>query len=83
MRALWGYVGDRLNMPASELTRDNIREKLTERDATAELTDQFIAALDECEFARFAPGDAAQTMDKVYAAAEDVINKMEGELRKK
>ncbi|MCR5780739.1 MAG: BatD family protein [Bacteroidaceae bacterium] len=83
MRALWGYVGDRLNMPASELTRDNIREKLTERDATAEMTDQFIAALDECEFARFAPGDAAQTMDKVYAAAEDVINKMEGELRKK
>ena len=83
MRALWGYVGDRLNMPASELTRDNIREKLTERGATAELTDQFIGALDECEFARFAPGDAAQTMDKVYAAAEDVINKMEGELKKK
>ena len=81
MRALWGYVGDRLNMPASELTRDNIREKLTERGATTELTDQFIAALDECEFARFAPGDATQTMDKVYAAAEDVINKMEGELK--
>jgi len=82
-RALWGYVSDRLNMAVSELTRDNVREKLAERGATAELTDRFIGALDECEFARYAPGDAAQTMDKVYSAAEQVINQMEGELKKK
>ena len=82
-RALWGYVGDRLNMAGSELTRDNVREKLTDRGATIELTDRFIAALDECEFARYAPGDAAQNMDKVYSAAEQVINQMEAELKKK
>ena len=82
-RALWGYVSDRLNMAVSELTRDNVREKLAARGATAELTDRFIGALDECEFARYAPGDAAQTMDKVYSAAEEVINQMEGELKKK
>lgn len=82
-RALWGYVGDRLNMAASELTRDNVREKLSDRGATVELTDRFIAALDECEFARYAPGDAAQNMDKVYSAAEQVINQMEAELKKK
>lgn len=83
MRALWGYVGDRLNMPASELSRDNVRGKLDERGASTELIDRFISALDDCEFARFAPGDPADTMDKIYATAEEVINQMEGELKKK
>ena len=81
MKALWGYVGDKLNIPVSELTKDNVRERLAARNLSPELTDQFLAALDECEFARFAPGDPAQTMDKVYSSAEDVINKMDNELK--
>lgn len=83
MRALWGYVSDRLSMPVSELSRDNVREKLAERSASSELIAQFIAALDECEFARFAPGDPADTMDKIYTSAENVINQMESELKRK
>lgn len=81
MKALWGYVGDKLNIPVSELTKDNVRERLAARNLSQELIDQFLAALDECEFARFAPGDPAQTMDKVYSSAEDVINKMDNELK--
>ena len=83
MKALWGYVSDKLNIPVSELTKDNVRERLAARNLSQELTDQFLAALDECEFARFAPGDPAQTMDKVYGTAEDVINKMDYELKRK
>lgn len=83
MKALWGYVSDKLNIPVSELTKDNVRERLAARNLSQDLTDQFLAALDECEFARFAPGDPAQTMDKVYGTAEDVINKMDNELKRK
>ena len=28
LKALWGYVGDKLNMPQTELTRDNVSDKL-------------------------------------------------------
>ena len=83
MKALWGYVGDKLNIPVSELNKENVRERLSERSISASLIDQFLATLDECEFARFAPGDPAATMDKIYAQAEQVINQMESELRKK
>jgi hypothetical protein len=83
MKALWGYVGDKLNIPVSELSKDNVREKLTARQLSDELIDQFLRALDDCEFARFAPGDPADTMDKIYASAEEVINKMETELKRK
>ena len=83
MKALWGYVGDKLNIPVSELSKDNVREKLTARNISESLIDQFLTTLDDCEFARFAPGDPAATMDKIYASAEEVINKMEGELKRK
>lgn len=81
MKALWGYVSDKLNIPVSELTKDNVRERLAEHQLSQELTDQFLAAIDECEFARFAPGDPAATMDKIYATAEQVINQMDNELK--
>ena len=83
MKALWGYVADKLNIPVSQLNRDNVRERLAERGVKNELTDRFIRTLDDCEFARFAPGDPADTMDKVYASAEEVINQMETELKNK
>ena len=83
MKALWGYVGDKLNIPVSELSKDNVREKLTARQLSNDLIDQFLRALDDCEFARFAPGDPAATMDKIYSSAEEVINKMESELKRK
>ena len=81
MKALWGYVSDKLNIPVSELTKDNVRERLAEHQLSQELTDQFLATLDECEFARFAPGDPAATMDKIYTSAEQVINQMDNELK--
>lgn len=83
MKALWGYVADKLSIPVSQLNKDNVRERLTERAADPALIDRFIRALDDCEFARFAPGDPGETMDKVYASAEAVINEMESELKKK
>ena len=82
MKALWGYVSDKLNIPVSELSKDNVRGKLTDRNISETLITQFLTTLDDCEFARFAPGDPAATMDKIYASAEDVINKMEGELKR-
>lgn len=83
MKALWGYVGDKLNIAVSDLNKDNVRERLTNRQMSAELIDAFMRTLDDCEFARFAPGDPAATMDKIYASAEDVINKMDNELKRK
>ena len=83
MKALWGYVGDKLNIPVSELSKENVRQRLTDRQLPEATTDQFLRTLDDCEFARFAPGDPAATMDKIYASAEEVINRMESELKKK
>ena len=46
-----------------------------------DLIKEFIAALNECEFARYAPGDENEAMDKVYAASIEVISKMENSIK--
>ncbi len=76
LRALWGYVGDKLNMPAEQLSRENISQQLEARNVSAETIGQFIGALDECEFARYAPGDATGNMNKVYDAAMTAITQI-------
>lgn len=77
LRALWGYVGDKLNIPVSELSRENISQRLSERDVTQAVTDSFIAAIDECEFVRYAPGDPQGNMNRVYEKSITAIEQIE------
>ncbi|MDD6892439.1 MAG: BatD family protein [Bacteroidales bacterium] len=82
LKALWGYISDKLNMPVSQLSKDNIEAELTGHGVSAELIQEFIRALNECEFARYAPGDQNEAMDKVYAASVEVISKMENSIKR-
>ena len=82
LRALWGYVGDKLNMPVDQLSRDNISQQLSAYNVSEETISQFIGALDECEFARYAPGDATGNMNKVYDAAISAITQIANTMKK-
>lgn len=82
LRALWGYVGDKLSMPVEQLSRDNISQQLEAHGVSAETIQQFIGALDECEFARYAPGDATGNMNKVYDAAMTAITQIATTMKK-
>lgn len=81
LKALWGYISDKLNIPVSRLSKDNIEEKLINHGVNEELIKEFLNALNDCEFARFAPGDENQAMDKVYSTAIEVISKMENSIK--
>ena len=83
LRALWGYMGDKLNIPVSELSHDNIADKLAEHHVDEQTVNTFIEALDECEFERYAPGDAAGNMSKTYESAATAIEKIEEVMKKK
>ena len=83
LRALWGYMGDKLNIPVSELSHDNIADKLAEHHVDEQTVNTFIEALDECEFERYAPGDAAGNMNKTYESAMTAIEKIEDVMKKK
>ena len=81
LKALWGYISDKLNIPVSQLSKDNIEEELLRYGVSEELIKEFIGTLNECEFARYAPGNQDEKMDKIYSSAIDVISKMENSIK--
>lgn len=81
LKALWGYISDKLSIPVSQLSKDNIEAELAKYGVSEELVKEFIAALNECEFARYAPGNESEAMDKVYSASVEIISKMENNIK--
>lgn len=83
LRALWGYVGDKLNMPAEKLSRDNISEKLQSHNVDDNTISKFLSAIDDCEMMRFAPGDPEGNMNKTFESAMTAIMEIENVMNKK
>lgn len=77
LRALWGYVGDKLNMPVEQLSRENISGNFKDCDVDDNTIDKFINAIDECEFERYAPGDVAGNMNRTFELAMSAIMEIE------
>jgi len=82
-KALLGFVGDKLNMPAAELNKDNISERLVAGGASAEQAERFNALLDACEFARYAPSEGHDAMNAHYEGAVEIISDIDSSMRRK
>ncbi|WP_321331518.1 BatD family protein [uncultured Bacteroides sp.] len=81
LKTLWGYISDKLSIPVSRLSKDNVAEVLKNHAVNDELITEFLNALNECEFARYAPGDENQAMDKVYSTTVKVISLIENSIK--
>ena len=81
MRALLGYFGDKLSIPVAELSKDNIETELKRRNVAEEPVKQVIGLLDDCEFARYAPGDDTGRMDRLYEQAAAIISQIESTIK--
>lgn len=76
-KALWGYLSDKLGIPASQLLRDNITQALTAHGASEDTVKNIIAIIDDCEMARFTPNHSDDEMSQLYDKAVGVIKEME------
>ena len=80
LRALWGYISDRFNIPVADLTKEGIREELTRRGA-AEQAKVFTDIISQCEEAQYSPVQSA-TMAEVYAEGIDIVSKIESVVKR-
>ena len=80
LRALWGYISDRFNIPVSDLTKESIREELTRRGA-AEQAKDITAIISLCEEAQYSPVESA-TMTEIYGRGIDIVSKIESIVKK-
>ncbi|GAB6012426.1 BatD family protein [Viscerimonas tarda] len=83
LRATWGYLSDKLLIPAAELNRDNIELELSKYGVSEALMSRFMYILDTGEFARYAPSESDETMDKLYSETVNAISEMESIIKRK
>ncbi len=81
LNALWGYLGDKLEMPASELTRDNVVDKLGDKGVSKDAVEPFVSTLNDCEFERYAPSGLARPLQDMYTRAAEAIEQMENNIK--
>ena len=82
LKALWGYLSDKLSMPVSELSKDNIAAKLAECNVPEELTRECLALIGDCEFARYAPSLSNASEAQIYDKADALMDKLENVIKR-
>ena len=81
LRALWGYMSDKLNIPVSDLTKENIRQELQRRGVNAAEAQHFTDIISQCDEAQYSPVESVQ-MDQVYAEGVNVISHIESVIKR-
>ncbi|RKR84945.1 oxygen tolerance protein BatD [Mucilaginibacter gracilis] len=75
-RGLYGYLSDKLNIPAADLNQENIAAELKNRSVDDALIQKLLNTLNLCEMARFAPVSGVSQQD-VFNGAKSTINDIE------
>jgi hypothetical protein len=77
LKAIWGYLSDKLNIPVSDLTRSNAITALSENGIDEQLLDSLKSILDTCEYARYAPSSSESGAPDIYEGASHFIKSVE------
>jgi len=80
LKALWGYLSDKLNIPVSGLNRSSAVEALKQKGIDETDINNLASVIDKCEFARFAPSSSAEEAEKIYDEAARFIRLFENSL---
>jgi len=81
LRALWGYVSDKFNIPVANLTKENVREELHKRGVSTEESQRFTDIISQCDEAQYSPV-ATTRMNDVYAEGVDLISHIESTIKR-
>jgi len=77
LSALYSYAGNKMNIPVAELSKERVIDLLKKTNVPETEMNEFVKLLDECEFARYAPGLQSGNLQEVYSRAENIITKIE------
>ena len=81
LRALWGYMSDKFNIPVANLTKENVREELHKRGVSSEDSQRFTAIITQCDEAQYSPVESAR-MNDVYSEGVNLISRIESVIKR-
>ena len=77
LKALRGYMSDKLSIPVSELSQENIRQSIEDKTVDKKLVDEFVELVDTCEYAQYAPVGESVSLEDIYRKSIKIISKLE------
>ena len=80
-KAMLGYVSDKLKIPRSELTKENVRDKLAALEVKDKGIAGFMKIIQTSEMAIFAGKDNAASMKDTYQGAVDVLSEIDSDIK--
>ena len=81
-KSLWGYFADKFKVSIADLSKETVSTHFYSNAIDNNTEKQFIALLDECEFARYAPASNKNAqMDDVLEKAKKIIIEVETSLK--
>jgi hypothetical protein len=81
LKALTGYLVDKLNIHMADLSRDSARSGLQKYDVKPEAIEEYLELADVCEMARYSPTGVEGGMEEVYSRSIKIISQLEQNLR--
>jgi hypothetical protein len=80
-KAMIGYVCNKLNMPLSAISKDNVKYELEKLEVAPEAVERFMKILHNCEMALFAGKDNAEAMQETYDNTLQVLAGIESKIK--
>lgn len=81
IKALWGYLSDKLSIPVADLNREKASSSLLDRNIEPEVVAELMKLIDDCEFARYAPAAFSGTMTEIYDGAAKIMGIFEKQIK--
>ena len=82
LKAIWGYLCDKLTIPQAQLNKDNVEVELRKYSLEESIIQDFIKILNECEFAQYAPGENIEARDNLFSDTTRMITLLEEQIKK-
>ncbi len=81
LKALWGYIEEKFNIPSGKLTRESVQRLLSENGVDQELISKFVGIIDDCEMARYSQSSIENNMNEIFEDSMNVIIAVEDALK--
>ena len=81
-KSLWGYFADKFKVNFADLSKETVINYFSSSEIDKKIEKKFLALLNECEFARYAPASNKNAqMDTVLEKAKTIIIEVETALK--
>lgn len=81
IQALNSYLGNKFNIPVADLSKESIGNELNKRLIKPEIQNKLFDTINQCEFAKYAPGAVSGDLQMVYQNTVELISDIESELK--